>query len=359
MEALRLGDDAPFRRLVGVGGIGTGMFLALEGDRSLGRTESRAARLLDGRDYCKLHTVAHQVAALLGARPSGDPFHVVPAGVVGDDDAGRHLLAEMASAGIDVGHVRIVRDRSTLFSVCFQYPDGDGGNITTIDSAAAELALEDVDGLAELLGRRTIALAQPEVPLEARRRLLELAGEHGALRAASFTTAELGEARALGLLELVDVAAMNEEEAAGVTGAQLDDADPRPFLERCASAFGAPSRSVRVIVTAGRRGAFAIDGDRCGHRPALAVDVVSTAGAGDALFAGVLAGLAAGAPLLHDDDGPATDDALGLGVVVGSLNVTSPHTIHPDADLGAVSSLARAAGSALGHVFDGIEQAVG
>ena len=31
-HALRLPPDAPYRRLVGVGGIGSGMFFALEGD---------------------------------------------------------------------------------------------------------------------------------------------------------------------------------------------------------------------------------------------------------------------------------------------------------------------------------------
>jgi len=63
-RALRLGPEAPFRRLVGVGGIGSGMFLALEGDATLGRNESRPAHLLDVRDYCKLHIVAHHVAVL-------------------------------------------------------------------------------------------------------------------------------------------------------------------------------------------------------------------------------------------------------------------------------------------------------
>ncbi len=70
-RTLPLAPDAPFRRLVGVGGIGGGMFLALEGDRTLGRNESRPARLLDVRDYGKLHIVAHHVAMLLGRRGLG------------------------------------------------------------------------------------------------------------------------------------------------------------------------------------------------------------------------------------------------------------------------------------------------
>ena len=128
-----------YERLVGVGGIGTGLFFALEGAHDLGRDESRPARLLDVRDYCKLHIVAHYPAVLLGARAEGVPFHVLPVGAVGADEAGRRLRDEMSAAGMDVRFVRDVPGRPTLLSVCFQYPDGSGGNITTSDSAAATL----------------------------------------------------------------------------------------------------------------------------------------------------------------------------------------------------------------------------
>jgi fructose-1-phosphate kinase PfkB-like protein len=95
-----------------------------------------------------------------------------------------------------------------------------------------------------------------------------------------------------------------------------------------------------VIVTAGSRGAFALERGRCGHRSAPTVDVESTAGSGDALLAGVLVGLAAGVPLLGDASDPEIDDALGLGVLLASLNATSPHTIAPGADREALRAFA-------------------
>jgi ribokinase len=343
--AIALPADAPFRRLVGVGGIGTGMFLAVEGDRTIGRTESRAARLLDVRDYCKLHTVAHHIAVLLHAGPRGEPFHVVPVGVVGADDAGHRMVAEMRAVGMDVARVRTTPDRPTLFSVCFQYPNGEGGNLTTGDSAAAALSADDVHAAADLLDERTIALAQPEVPLDPRRRFLETAGDRGAFRAASFTSMELEEARAEGLFALVDLVALNAHEAEAVAGAELDPAHAGAFLRRCADAFAGDR--TRVVVTAGAAGAYAIEGDRWIHRPAPAVDVVSTAGCGDALLAGVLVGLAVGAPLIGERDARA-DDALTLGVVLASLNATSPHTIRPGATLAAVRDLAAGSGIAFG-----------
>ncbi|HEX9124432.1 MAG TPA: carbohydrate kinase family protein [Actinomycetota bacterium] len=342
---LRLGPDAPFRRLVGVGGIGGGIFLALEGHRTLGRNESRPARLLDVRDYCKLHIVAHHVAVLLGAEPSGTPFRVVPVGNVGDDETGRRLVAEMAEAGMDTSSVQTVTGCPTLFSVCFQYPDGSGGNITTSDSAAATLGEADVARVAPLLDARTIALAAPEVGLGPRRRLLELATERGGFRVASLTSADVEDARASGLLGLVDLLALNEEEAAILTGREMDPEAPQPFLDAVATSLEAGRPRMRIVVTAGARGAFAFEEGRwVGRRPPT-VEAVSTAGAGDALIGGVLAGLASGVPLF-DPGAPegSLSGALDLGVALAALSVTSPHTIHPGADLEAVLTFAEGNG---------------
>ena len=346
MTPLRLPADAPFRTLVGVGGIGGGMFLALEGDATLGREESRGAHLLDARDACKLHIVAHHAAVRLGADPSGSPFHVVPLGCVGDDDPGRWALAAMGAVGIDTAHVRTLADRPTLFSVCFLYPDGSGGNLTTLDSAAAALTHAEVEELTPLLGPRTIALAAPEVGLEPRRRLLELATARGAFRATSFVSGELAAARDEGLFGLADLVALNADEACALADVGFDRAHPAEFLARVAEAVTAP----RLVVTAGADGAFAFEGGRWHHRPAIPVEVASTAGAGDALLGGVLAGLAVGAPLLPGEGAPpdALTSALDLGVLVAARSVTSPHTIHPDAGMPALVTLAREAGLSFG-----------
>jgi ribokinase len=345
-RTLRLGPDAPFRRLVGVGGIGSGMFLELEGDATLGRNESRAVRLLDVRDYCKLHIVAHHVAVLLGAEPSGSPFHVLPVGKVGSDQTGRGLVAEMRSAGIDTTYVDEVADRPTLFSVCFQYADGAGGNLTTVDSAAAALDEGDVDRVEPLIAEsagRTIVLAAPEVGLPARRRLLELGTAHGAFRVAAFTSSEVEDARDTGMLGLADLVSMNEEEAALLAGRELDPAEPSPFLDAVAAALAAGRTGARAIVTAGADGAFAYEEGRWERRRPPRTEVMSTAGAGDALLGGVVAGIAAGAPLTAPLTAPMTTptrpeegalrSALDLGIALAALSVTSPHTIHPGADL--------------------------
>lgn len=341
-RTLRFNTASPYRKLFGVGGIGTGLFFELEGNHTLGRSESRPARLLNIRDYCKLHIIGHYVAVLLGANSSGSPFHVLPIGKVGSDDAGRRMLGEMASAGMDTRYVEVVQDQPTLLSVCFQYPDGAGGNITSNNSAISALAGSDVDRSEALLaegGCRTIALAAPEVPLEARRRLLKLATKYHSFRAAALASAEIETARKEGFFADVDLIAMNEDEAGMLIGEPFDAANPQPFIRRCADTLTAEQEHIRIILTVGERGAFAFAEGSWEYRPAARVPVVSTAGAGDALLAGVLAALSVGMPFIRS--GPTRvslldyplDSAFDFGMLLAAYTVTSPHTIHPCANL--------------------------
>src|SRR5438128_8654632 len=132
--------NTSYQQLVGVGGLGTGILFSLEGNHTLGRNESRPGSLLDVRDYCKLHIVSHYVAKMLGTQS----FRVFPVGKIGNDAAGQFVLRGLADVGIDTGFVQTVTGRPTLFSVCFQYPDGSGGNITTNNSVADELCTTDL-----------------------------------------------------------------------------------------------------------------------------------------------------------------------------------------------------------------------
>jgi sugar/nucleoside kinase (ribokinase family) len=345
MRGIRIDENSPYQQIVGVGGIGTGIFLALEGNHTLGRNESRLGELLEVRDYCKLHIVLHYVAKLLSVRLSGAPFQVVPVGNVGDDEAGRRLMQEMKDVGMDVGHVRPIPGKPTLFSVCFQYPDGQGGNITTCNSAAAALTVTDLDsdipGLFAGTGKRTIALAVPEVPLALRRHFLELATRAGAFRAASFVAAEILPARDAGFFALLDLLVLNESEAAELVGFEFSPQQSGQFIEACLEFLRYECPQLQLIVTAGKRGAYAFAGGSYNHRPAPSVQVISSAGAGDALLAGVLASLASGIPLLRAGHealaGRPMETALDVGVVLASHTCLSPHTIDPSTSLASLN----------------------
>lgn len=333
-------DHCSYRRIIGVGGVGSGIFFELEGNHDLGRNESRSARLIDARDYCKLHIIMHYLATLCDH--SG--IHSVPVARVGNDIAGQQLISEMQRVGIDVSYVEKIDSASTLFSVCFQYPDRSGGNITTNLSAASMLNASDCDLVAPLFEEHkqcSIALAVPEVPLEVRHHFLKLATRYEAFRVASFNSAEIVEAKQRGLFEVVDLVAINEEEAEALIGERFET---NSSLEKCAGALTKLQPHINIVVSAGKRGAFGFDGKEWVHSPALPVTVVSSAGAGDALLAGTLTGLIGGLPLVGSHSACEIKSAVDFGVFLASYSVTSQHTIHPSACSQDLRSFAKTLG---------------
>jgi ribokinase len=323
--------DCRYQALIGVGGIGSGAFFALHGNHTLGREESRGGHFLDRRDYCKLHILSHYVKVLLGPL-----FYTAPIGKVGDDEAGRRLVQEMGAAGLDLSYVQVDPDHETLYSVCFLYPDGSGGNLTTDDSASAHVDPAFVARAEPEFVRfegRGIALAAPEAPLAARAKLLELATAHSFLRVAAFVSAEMSEAIEGGLLSQTDLLAINLDEAAAAAGVSVDDGPASSVVEAAIQRLGALQPSLQLTVTAGVQGSWSWDGQSLVHLPALPAEVASTAGAGDAYLAGAIAGLVAGLPL---------SQAQELATLVAALSVTSPHTIHPEIERSSLRAFAGA-----------------
>jgi len=309
--------------MVGTGGVGSGSFFLIAGNETLGREESRAGRSLPRRDYCKLHIISHYVKLLLG-----DEMAVYPIGRVGDDQVGPVLFGEMEQAGMDMRFVRCLSGVSTLFSFCILYPDGSGGNLTTEDSASSRLGPSDIAeaaGIMRGLGERGIALAAPEAPLAARAALLDLATTHGLFRAASFTRTEMEEVRRLGILDNVDLLAVNAEEARAAAGGSATVAE-------AIRSMAAAHPRLSISVTAGRAGSWSWDTTRLRRDEALRVQVQGTTGAGDAHFAGILCGLAAGLELA---------DAQSLGTLLAGASVTSPDTINREIDAPMLRTLCR------------------
>ena len=348
MRMLRIDSASPFHTLIGVGGIGTGCVFSLDGNQTLGRNESRAGHLLDVRDYCKLHIIIHYVSKLLGAGQS--EFRVRAIGRVGDDAAGRQVVKAMNEVGIETSLVHRVAGKPTLFSVCFQYPDGCGGNITTDNSAAGTVSIADVNTATEALntgGSRVIALAAPEVPLSARFHLLQLATHTGAFRAASFTSGEITNACGMGMFQLLDLVALNESEASEVVSVPFSTEAREIFIAACQEFIRASCPSLRMVVSTGANGAYALTSEISNYCPAPKIKVASTAGAGDALLGGVLAALAAGIELVKPRDRATSNSletALDLGVLLASYKCLSPHTIHPGASLMSLIDFARELG---------------
>lgn len=303
--------------IIGTGGIGTGKFFVLNGNHTLGREESRSGHFLDINDYCKQHIILHYIKVLLGSS-----FEVIPVGKVGNDDIGQVLFNEMNDMGFIMKLVHKEPQVSTLFSFCFFYPDKSGGNLTTDNSASSMVDagyIEEAIPEIKKLGSGGIIMAAPEVPFDARKRLIELGKDYGLFCTASFTTGEINEALKSDIIEKTDLISINSDEAAAVAGAGIDGKDMLSMVKRAVENLTKRNKNIMVSVTAGKDGSWCWDGANLSWFPAVKVNAISTAGAGDAFFSGILSGLALGLRM---------SEAQQLATLVAGLSVCSPDTIH-------------------------------
>lgn len=308
-----------YKGIVGTGGIGSGRFFIMNGNHTLGREESREGHFLDKRDYCKQHIILHYLLKLLG--PS---FSVIPVGRLGDDDTGRLLYREMKNDGFNMKYIEIVPGVSTLFSFCFFYPDGSGGNLTTDDSASALVNAEFIErATVEIrnLGNNGIIMAAPEVPMEGRKKLLELGKESGSFCAASFTSGEIKKAIDENVMNYVDLISINLDEATAAI--MIPDINHDGIVKSVISLLERSNPNIMVAVTGGIKGSWCWDGRELHRFPAVKTQAAGTAGAGDAFFSGLLAGITLELPL---------SEAQQFATLLAGLSVTSPDTINKEAD---------------------------
>jgi len=332
-------DYSNYQILIGTGGIGSGIFFQLQGNHTLGREESRLGYLLEARDFCKLHIICHYVAVILGpGAEGGSPFRTVPLGRVGADETGRRLVSMMQGVGMDTGYVTAGEDAATLFSVCFQYPDSSGGNITTADSAGSRVAAEDIrraESLFEEYAGRGIALAAPEVPLEARLELLKTACRHGFLRVCALNTAEISQPGAGEFLRNADILSINRDEAEALVQDSFNAGDPMAFLRLVDKKCAPANPGLKICLTLGSSGSWGFENGAWEFTPCAQVEPRSTAGAGDATIAGLIVSAVWGLPFILPRRQPRKqlaeaplETAMDFAALLASLSVESVDTIH-------------------------------
>jgi ribokinase len=246
--------------------------------------------------------------------------------MVGEDDLGHQLIGEMHQAGMDTRYVHVCPGEKTLMGICFIYPDGSGGNLTPDSSASHRVDASFIAGAEEEFAKfegHGIALAAPEVPLEARMVLYMHARNHDFLRVASFTSGELLDPRTVEMLTYTDLLSINIDEAAALVRRNVGEQPVEEIAQAAITRLSQLNPAMRAAITAGRRGSWIWEGQDTRHLAALPVQLVNTAGAGDAFLAGMIIASVAGLDVSQTQE---------LATLIAGCSTTSPHTIHPELD---------------------------
>lgn len=207
-------------------------------------------------------------------------------GTVGDDDAGRAIIRRLAEKGLDVGGVRIVKDRPTGTCVSIFAEDGERLYVSSLGAIAATTR-RSIDG--PCLRRADLVLVTgvfvlPGLTLDALTALFRELRAKGTIAcldtgwaSAGWTHETIHRMRAL--LAATDVFLPNDVEARAITGTDSDS-----DAARALRAMGPGT----VIVKRGPQGALGIFGDELFEDPGFPTDVRDTTAAGEAFSAGVL-----------------------------------------------------------------------
>jgi len=182
--------------------------------------------------------------------------------------------------------------------------------IVVVGGACQNFTKEEVEKARPLIENASILLLQHEINFDAQFDVIRAAKKAG-------VTVVLNPAPAnkipSDIIKLIDIVTPNETEAEAITGVKVTD---KESAKKAADVFF--NQGVKkVVITMGKLGAYANDGERDELLPCLPVKTIDTTGAGDAFNGGFVTALAEGKDLF---------EALRFGNAAGSLSTTKPGT---------------------------------
>lgn len=240
----------------------------------------------------------------LACRRAGS--QVMLCGLIGDDGHGERALTNLRETGVDLSLVTQTSGPSGIASI---FVGNDGDNmIISIPGSNGRVGQREVDALFQKVREGDVLVLQLEIPTEVIRVALKRARDARVrviLNVAPYTS------QATELVRMADVVVVNEKEMADLArGEGLDTFCPRTL----AKTIG-PHPSQIFVVTRGKDGASAYQGDKVYEASAAQITPVDTVGAGDA-FVGYLANAI--------EEGLHVQWALERASIAGSLACLTP-----------------------------------
>jgi pseudouridine kinase len=238
---------------------------------------------------------------------------------VGDDEAGRHLLAQARGSGVNVDHVLVNPEHATAAYLAVLDQQGN------LSVSVADMGIMEAVTPRYLYDRRrwlrqaSVVAIDANLSTQALASLLRQTRKYGVPVCADPTSTSLAPRLCPHLGDLYMITP-NALEAEALCGQPVRNRD-----EAIVAAKRLVSLGVEIaIITLADQGLVHATSDESGHIPAVECEIVDLTGAGDALTATVIFGLLNDFPV---------DEAVRLGVSAAALTLQCRETVCPDLSL--------------------------
>jgi pseudouridine kinase len=234
---------------------------------------------------------------------------------VGDDDAGRTILAESAKSGIDVSHVLVSKEHHTAAYLAIL--DGDGALAVSVDDMEimATITPRLIYARRALVKNSAMVSMDSNLSPAAIATFIKLAGKYQVPVCADPISTTLASRLKKHLHELYMVTP-NIPEAETLVGSRISGRH-----EALAAAKRLVNAGVQIaVISLAEMGATYATPKESGHIPAIQSEIVDLTGAGDALTATIVFGLLNDFPI---------DEAVRLGVSAATLTIRCRETVCP------------------------------
>lgn len=228
---------------------------------------------------------------------------VILYGSVGNDTFGEKAINHLKSEKINIDYIKKEKNIFTGTASIFRIKTDN----SIVVLPGANMLLEDIKELTELIEREDVFITQLEIPIETVHKGLKLANESGALtilNPAPFNK------EILKFIDYVDIITPNETEFQGMVNSAIHEENFEQEMIKWSD-----QHRTKLIVTRGSRGVSYVEMGEVITVPAKNVDVVDTTGAGDT-FNGILSAQLLKKASLHD--------AVKLASIGASISTTTP-----------------------------------
>ncbi|WP_157230776.1 carbohydrate kinase family protein [Kiloniella laminariae] len=206
----------------------------------------------------------------------------------GDDPAGDAIARHLAASGLSLLALPRSKNAPTATYTAVLEPDGELAVGLADMAIYDELTPDLLEPLHRELSSFPIWFVDTNIPAKTLEALADWQQGHGLLTADAVSVAK--STRLLNLLDRLGLLFCNCDEAAELSGVSIGDVGDIHDAGVALIAKGVGA----VMISAGKEGAFLFQKGIQEHFPARKVEVVDVTGAGDALIAGTLHGIARG-----------------------------------------------------------------